>query len=273
MTERGGKDTEKDDEMAAMNYRNFDNEEDAGHNSDDSRNPAVDGGNALHAVNVEPSVEMASGHSTGRGPRKLRGRVMVKNVGCSKLMAVCLLLLILGSILMIAIVASFARPRCILSSNNTETTPAPAKSGPVLGDDGKLFGWQDIRLPTDVKPLNYTIDLHPNLTSPYQVLGQVQFTLNVTKSTDFIVFHATEMNITKPSKVFEEKKPGSGREQNSINVVKMQRTKKNEQVYLKLASSMKKGLKYILTLKFNYTLADGLDGFYRSTYKAGNEKR
>ncbi|XP_072020632.1 endoplasmic reticulum aminopeptidase 1-like isoform X2 [Amphiura filiformis] len=191
---------------------------------------------------------------------------MYKSVGCSKVAAVCLLLLILCSILLIAIVASFARPRCIPTDDETSDTQTPSQKGPIMGDDGRPFGWQEIRLPNDIKPLNYTLFLHPNLTTN-QVLGSVEIVMNATKSTNFIVFHAASMNITKPSKIDLQ---GSD---SKINIVKMQRTKKNEQVYLKLASKIQQGRKYVLNLDFDYTLADGLNGFYRSTYKVGEEER
>ena len=270
MTERGAGESRKnpyhdDDDMADMRYRNF-VDHDEGQESDENANPAADGGNNLHAVNIEPSVEMAGGQSAGRGPRRIRGAMLHKSVGCSKAMAVCLLLLILGSILMIAIVASFARPRCMSPGTNATSIPPTVAPTQIPGP------WKNVRLPDNIKPWNYTIFLHPNLTT-FKVRGNVDIALQAssesTEPTDFIVFHAADMNVTEPAQILPRKsslKP--------IDIVSMIRTEKpHELVYLKLAKPIPRGEIYTLSLDFDYTLGEGLKGFYRSSYKVGNEKR
>ena len=269
MTERGAGESRKDhlyhDDMADMQYRNF-VDHDEGQESDENANPAADGGNNLHAVNIEPSVEMAGGQSTGRGPRKIRGAMLHKSVGCSKAMAVCLLLLILGSILMIAIVASFARPRCMNPGTNATSTPPTVAPTEIPGP------WKNVRLPDNIIPRNYTIFLHPNLITN-EVVGNVDIVLQAnsesTELTNFIVFHAADMNVTEPTRIVPQESS-----QDPIEVVSMIRTEKPyELVYLELAKSIPPGKIYTLSLEFNYTLAEGLKGFYRSTYKIGNEER
>lgn len=250
--------------MADMNYRQFNDD-----GSETGDPPHPDGDHTLH-VDVEPAVEMG-GHSTGGrsggGGRRVHGGLVYKSVGCSKMMAICLLLFILASILMIALVASFARPGCVPTVNVTLPEPKPTQP---LDTDGVLFPWKSIRLPNSIRPLNYTLFLNPDLATG-KVIGHVEITVQATDATDFIVLHAADMNITKPRSLRTVKVDNSS--PTTISVTKMQRYDKNEMVHLSLARSIEAGRSYLLALDFDYSLRDGLEGFYRSTYKVGTEER
>lgn len=61
---------------------------------------------------------------------------------------------------------------------------------------GEPFPWFLPNLPNNVRPLRYTLTIHPNLTT-LDVKGQVTIEFHVEKETNFIVLHSQELNITE----------------------------------------------------------------------------
>lgn len=59
---------------------------------------------------------------------------------------------------------------------------------------GEEFPWNKSRLPEFVRPLHYTIQIHPNLTT-LDVTGWVVIQFIVLKETDFIVFHSRNLRV------------------------------------------------------------------------------
>ncbi|GBN81041.1 hypothetical protein AVEN_115984-1, partial [Araneus ventricosus] len=101
-------------------------------------------------------------YTDNSGPDKIR------RVVCSKHQAFCVTGLVLASLLVIAMVASFARPmpRCpmITSTEFLFTTPPSVKQVPK-SKSGEEFSWHDIRLPPFIVPVHYSLFMHPNLVT------------------------------------------------------------------------------------------------------------
>ncbi|XP_076366890.1 endoplasmic reticulum aminopeptidase 2-like isoform X3 [Tachypleus tridentatus] len=192
-----------------------------------------------------------SKHSTGQ----------IQEITFSKEQACCIVGIVLMVMLMIALVAAFARPTVFCGDgygNVTENSllKNTASSG-LLETGNKDFPWQEICLPPFVKPLHYSIFIHPNLTTFWNE-GTVNITLEVLQATNFVVIHKKDLNIT-----VQDLFTFSGEQ---IKIVKSLENTEHEQLYLEFETVMKPLVEYVLHIQFNRPLQETLEGFYISSY-------
>ena len=121
--------------------------------------------------------------------------------------------------------------------------------------------WLSGRLPVSISPELYAIELQLDLTSG-AVDGSVRIDATVTAPTPFVVLHAKGMSITS----VEISQGGS------IEVVDKYFYPSNEYFVVKLATPVHAG-SLTISMKFNYTLATDLAGFYRSSYLTSGGQR
>ena len=160
-----------------------------------------------------------------------------------------------------------SKPTTIVATTPVATTTSVVSTTQATATNGDPFPWSDARLPTFAKPLEYELFLHPNLTT-FDVKGNVTIHFNTTERVYFIILHAKDMNISTPVDVvlLNQKKP-------SVGVEKLLFYEKNEQISVHFQEPIEADVHCVLTLDFNYTLVDGLDGFYRSSYKKDGADR
>nr|KAG5707291.1 hypothetical protein BaRGS_000065 [Batillaria attramentaria] len=194
---------------------------------------------------------------------------------CSRPWAIAILVTMGLFILLIAIIAAFARPGSILcSTGNTQansgastvagkTTPAPAAEKSYIATNGEPFPWKDIRLPRDVLPDLYELSIHPNISQSV-FTGTVTIHANVVKSTDFVVFHIKELNVSSVEVL-----------RGDVAVVLSQQLQytDNEQYYIKLAQPLAANSKIKIVIKFKGALVNKLAGFYKSSYNTSSGER
>ncbi|GFT63992.1 glutamyl aminopeptidase [Nephila pilipes] len=197
------------------------------------------------------------------GPEKIR------RIVCSKQQAFCVTALVLAALLVIAMVASFARPipRCPMITSPSDfyfTTPTSEEQVPKA-KSGEDFSWNDIRLPPFIVPVHYSLFMHPNLIT-FENTGSVNITFRVTMQTNFIVLHAKELNLSRVL-ILEG-------EETKIPVIKHLEYPKHEQLYIEVFGTLKPYQDYILWIDFKKHLREKLEGFYISSYKtADGQKR
>ncbi|PRD28130.1 UNVERIFIED_CONTAM: Erap1 [Trichonephila clavipes] len=196
------------------------------------------------------------------GPEKIR------RIVCSKQQAFCVTALVLAVLLVIAMVASFARPipRCpMITSPSDFYFTTPASEEVPRAKSGEDFSWHDIRLPPFIVPVHYSLFMHPNLVT-FENTGSVNITFRVTMQTNFIVLHAKELNLSRVL-VLEG-------EEIEIPVIKRLEYPKHEQLYIEVFGTLKPYQDYILWIDFKKHLREKLEGFYISSYKtADGQKR
>lgn len=123
--------------------------------------------------------------------------------------------------------------------------------------------WDNVRLPSNVAPLSYQIDLHPDLTK-FHVQGTSTIEVNVSSPEDkAIVLHAKNMNITSHSLHMVS---GSGLVNIPLNTSFF--FAPHDFYVMPVLKTVQPGI-YQLKFVFEYTLGNGLVGFYRSEYKDG----
>ncbi|XP_054750383.1 endoplasmic reticulum aminopeptidase 2-like [Lytechinus pictus] len=151
------------------------------------------------------------------------------------------------------------------ASTSTTTKVATPATTQAVATNGETFPWTNIRLPSSAIPFEYAIFLHPNLSS-FEVQGNVSIHFNAKEEVSFIILHAKDMDILKPESIelVDHLEP-------SVDVEKLLINKKHDQISIEFEKPIGKDVHCILTLEFNYTLAEGLDGFYRSSYKKNGQ--
>lgn len=135
--------------------------------------------------------------------------------------------------------------------------------------NGEPFPWHELRLPNTVIPLHYDLFVHPNLTS-LDFAASEKIEVLVRDATQFIILHSRDHEIMNATLHSEEdlryRKPGR-----QLDVLSYPA---HEQIALLVPEKLMADLKYYVAIDFQGKLADGFEGFYKSTYRTlGGEIR
>ncbi|XKL69322.1 hypothetical protein PGB90_007091 [Kerria lacca] len=135
-----------------------------------------------------------------------------------------------------------------------------------IATNGEIFPWNNLRLPTFVRPERYHINIHPNLTT-LEVKGQTSIDFRVEKPTDYIVFHSK--NLTIIEKILINRKNNE-----KIEITKILEYSAGQQMFIELDDELQKEENYTLVIKYTTRLGRELEGFYLSSYvtRSGEKK-
>ena len=125
---------------------------------------------------------------------------------------------------------------------------------------GEPEPWTEVRLPTTLQPQSYALSLSPDLET-MQVQGSVSITLLVNETTEYVILHASSMEI-------DDAQTGVVGYSNSesLEVKRMFWYTDNDFYVVEMASKFTEGESIGLSLSFSYTLATDLQAFYNSSY-------
>lgn len=153
-------------------------------------------------------------------------------------------------------------------------------------DDVPLQPSQEVsdsfRLPDNVKPIEYDIELKPNFESSdkdknFTFEGRSTITLNIS-NTNTIIFHAKNLTFLENDTTLTFNEINYDREKNKIEIVRNLKPKTfvedKRKDFVTLTFEKEFDTKNAnLSLHYTGTLNDGLRGFYRSSYKNKEEKK
>ena len=122
------------------------------------------------------------------------------------------------------------------------------------------FPHGDDRLPKDLQPLSYKLDLRVNLTT-LRYSGVVKIKILCKNATGFVVLNSGDLDILNVSLATAEKTQEKG-----LVVERILAFKKNQQLCIELKETLRKGEVYFVTLEFKSMISDRLEGFYKSFY-------
>ena len=140
------------------------------------------------------------------------------------------------------------------------------------------FPYDDIRLPGNVIPIHYRIYLHPNITDgKFGFTGNVRILLEVKKSTNSIILHSKSLKIIS-TELFEDEDnwdPEADYDKDNVRVTVSgtPKNQKHEMLMVQLNTVLSEQKRYVLSVSFCGNLSNGLDGFYKSSYKTKKGKR
>lgn len=131
-----------------------------------------------------------------------------------------------------------------------------------IATNGEPFPWRELRLPSMVIPLHYDLFVHPNLTS-LDFVASEKIEVLVRDATQFIILHSKDLEIMNATLHSEEdmryRTPGK-----KLNVLSYPA---HEQIALLVPEKLRADLRYHVAIDFQAKLADGFEGFYKSTYR------
>ncbi|XP_075864317.1 endoplasmic reticulum aminopeptidase 2 isoform X1 [Microcebus murinus] len=138
-----------------------------------------------------------------------------------------------------------------------------------VATNGEPFPWPELRLPNTVTPLHYDLLIHPNLTS-LDFVASEKIEVLARAATQFIILHSKDLEIKDATLQSEEDsrymKPGEKLRVLSYPI--------HQQIALLVPEKLMPGRKYYVDIDFQAKLADGFQGFYKSTYRTlGGEQR
>ena len=210
---------------------------------------------------VAATETQASGNKRHKyEPRFLRKCL---NVVCSKPILQAGLFVV--TVIAIAVTAVLIKHMHHADTTTATENPETPPNHELKATNGEAFPWSDIRLPKFIKPLTYDIHMHPDLKA-FKFSGTVDIKFELSKASDFIVFHVKSLKVTK----LEVREHGK---QTVEEVVKWLKNKKHEQEYVQLSHRLMPRTHYTLSLTFQDELKNGMAGFYRSSYKTTTGQR
>ncbi|XP_064215469.1 endoplasmic reticulum aminopeptidase 1 isoform X6 [Tribolium castaneum] len=182
---------------------------------------------------------------------------------CSHNRALCIATVVFALLFTIAVIIAFTGPQsdCTCAGekppNFVDERWNVTKAFPPRATNGQIFPWNNIRLPTFVRPTRYNITIHPNLTT-LEVKGQVSIEFHVEKETRFIVLHSK--NLTIGDKMVQDRKG------HNLKVVKMLEYTGAQQLYIEIKDAFRKRHNYTINFRFTSKLGREFEGFYISSY-------
>ncbi|XP_067425200.1 endoplasmic reticulum aminopeptidase 2-like isoform X2 [Emydura macquarii macquarii] len=136
------------------------------------------------------------------------------------------------------------------------------KDSVIFPTTGKPFPWNKLRLPDMVVPIQYDLYVHPNLTTLH-FTGLERIEILVKENTSFIILHSKGLEITS-AVLLPKDDLGSSKPNKQLQVLEHP---SHEQIALQAHEVLTAGQRYLVVIEFHASLADGFDGFYKSTYK------
>ncbi|KAG0231570.1 Aminopeptidase 2 mitochondrial [Actinomortierella wolfii] len=121
-------------------------------------------------------------------------------------------------------------------------------------------------LPTNVKPTHYDLTLTPDLVN-FTFTGQVLVNLDINQPTTTITLNSNQLKIHSAKLTNLALKTESSQEATDIDI-----DQANETATFTFADELQPGSTAVLHIHFSGVLHDGMNGFYRSSYKDDNGK-
>ena len=130
--------------------------------------------------------------------------------------------------------------------------------------------WDNPRLPEDIIPVHYSIDLTVDLDN-FTFTGKSSIRITCESKTHLILLHAKELNIDSERVTLEI---ADGVDRMVPNVIDVRLYPENFFILVELEEDLEEGVDYLLTIEFEGKLQDDLVGLYRSSYTTpGGETR
>lgn len=122
------------------------------------------------------------------------------------------------------------------------------------------FPHKNQRLPKDLKPLSYQLDLRVNLTT-LKYSGVVKIRILCEKITSYVILHCGDLDVMNVSVAKTENS-----EEKGLIIDRILAFKAHQQLCIELREALLSGEVYYVTLEFKSKISDRLEGFYKSSY-------
>jgi hypothetical protein len=130
----------------------------------------------------------------------------------------------------------------------------------------------DVRLPRAILPISYSLKFIPFIIPDnFTFRGEARIRLQVNEETLNITLHSVDLEIADSDITIYKLKDGE--QDKEVDKTGHKFIKEKEFLIIEMKEKLKKDEKYLLIIKFIGKLNENMQGFYRSSYKEGNETR
>eukprot|EP00057_Strongylocentrotus_purpuratus_P032925 XP_789392.3 PREDICTED: aminopeptidase N [Strongylocentrotus purpuratus] len=150
----------------------------------------------------------------------------------------------------------------LMTTERAEPTPSP-------GPTGAPQPWDSLRLPTDLIPSHYDIELRIDIDDQQMFEGSISIIMECIQSTDLLLLHSKELDILEGTWSMTSVDDGADVPLKTDPLL----FPTNQYLIVELAEMLTAGKTYVFTIGFKARLEDGLVGLYRSSYQANGETR
>lgn len=133
-----------------------------------------------------------------------------------------------------------------------------------IATNGEPYPWLLPDLPTNIRPIQYILTLHPNLTN-LDVKGQITIDFVIERETNFIVLHVQDLNITEKAIITPKGY--------ALRITRMLEFPPRQQLYLEIKDKFRKKVNYTLNLRWNAKLSTVPEGFFVDSYEGRDGSR
>lgn len=132
----------------------------------------------------------------------------------------------------------------------------------------------DVRLPRAIIPISYNISLIPFLIEGnFTFHGTVNIHIKVVEDCYNITIHAADLQVTKDDIIVRLLDPNNPSSSKILEIKSHTYIESKQFLIMKFNHVLKKGYECEIFIKYVGYLMDYLQGFYRSSYWNGNQKR
>ncbi|XP_074661523.1 aminopeptidase N-like [Tubulanus polymorphus] len=217
--------------------------------------------NADHK-SIDGDVRIIGNNNTSRYPRHAGYCYFSRTKTILTALTICVLVLIviiLGGIL-------GGRNNCPPSGTKDDSAAANRITiyAPVKPTIDPSLPWANIRLPGNIIPSHYRIELRVDLTT-FKFRGKVAIRVECMSDTEYVIVHVTKLKID-PARVFV-KSLGVGYSR-QLPIVEQLEVKLRQFYVIRMRDALEKGKQYEIVLNdFTGNVTDDLKGIYRSSYR------
>ncbi|KAG8440629.1 hypothetical protein GDO86_006396 [Hymenochirus boettgeri] len=212
---------------------------------------------------------------------------MAKGFYVSKIVAAVAILFSVAAVATIIALAVVYSEEKAKNNNNSEvtttstsastgtSTATPAPSVPSASSPPSDNLWDKYRLPKNVKPVHYDVELQPHLEKNtaglYIFNGKTTAFFVCSEPTNLILIHSNKLNHTLFNKEFHAILRDDALKEVQLTKTFLQKT--TQFLVVQVNSMLQPNKQYSLYTEFVGELADDLAGFYRSEYVEGTETK
>lgn len=165
------------------------------------------------------------------------------------------------SIVVVVIIVSivtvvYLLPKCTFTKDGCHKINHTMELVYPIATNGKLFPWTKSRLPNAIIPLEYTINLHPNLTT-MMFCGSVQIKMKIIEDTKTVVLHSSGLQNFEASVIV------TGGATHKLSILEYPTF---DMIAMDLPEKLSKGTEITVNIEYCSNFSSSYYGFYKISY-------
>lgn len=151
--------------------------------------------------------------------------------------------------------------------------PTLSLSSTQRPDNNDKYSEKDLRLPRSIKPISYDVVLLPLLSGEnFTFDGEIEIKILISENCKNVTLHSYLLQVmwdfSHIQKLDDDDNPIE-----NVSITKQYFIEDKQFLVLETSKTLEEDIFYLVKLKFNGSIKDNLQGFYKSSYDVGSETR